>query len=112
MPSQPLERGSEHGADWTVLTWNVHGSAGPAVASLAAAIRAESPDIVVLQEVRSKQATALATELRMRYSWVVKHYPYTKLMWWRAEGMAIMTPHLLDAVGHTEISDEQPMRSW
>ena len=23
-----------------------------------------------------------------------------------------MTPHLLDAVGHTEISDGQPMRSW
>ena len=26
--------------------------------------------------------------------------------------MAIMTPHLLDAVGHTEVSDGQPMRSW
>jgi endonuclease/exonuclease/phosphatase family metal-dependent hydrolase len=26
--------------------------------------------------------------------------------------MAIMTPHLLDAVGLTEVSDDQPMRSW
>ena len=70
------------------------------------------PDIVALQELRKGQASALATALRMRYSWVLKHSPYTKLMWWRSEGMAIMTPHLLDAVGHTEVSDGQPMRSW
>lgn len=97
---------------WTVLTWNVHGSARPDVDALAAAIRTESPDIVVLQEIRSRQAIELATAMRMRFSWALKHYPYTKLMWWRAEGMAIMTPHLLDAVGHTEVSDAQPMRSW
>jgi endonuclease/exonuclease/phosphatase family metal-dependent hydrolase len=48
----------------------------------------------------------------MRYAWSLKHQPYTKLMWWRSEGMAIMTPHLLDAVGHTEVSEGQPMRSW
>jgi len=97
---------------WCVLTWNVHGSALPDIASLATAVRNESPDVVVLQEIRRRQADALATTLHMRYSWVVKHYPYTKLMWWRAEGMAIMTQHLLDAVGHTEVSDDQPMRSW
>ena len=99
------------GHSWTVLTWNVHGSALPSVDALATAIRDESPDIVVLQEIRSRQATELATELQMRYSWAPKHYPYTKAMWWRAEGAAIMTPHLLDAVGHTEITDDQPMRS-
>jgi len=97
---------------WCVLTWNVHGSALPDIASLAAAVRNESPDVVVLQEIRRRQADALATALQMKYSWVVKHYPYTKLMWRRAEGMAIMTLHLLDAVGHTEVSDDQPMRSW
>ena len=97
---------------WCVLTWNVHGSALPDIASLATAVRNESPDVVVLQEIRRRQADALATTLHMRYSWVVKHYPYTKLMWWRAEGMAIMTLHLLDAVGHTEVSDDRPMRSW
>jgi endonuclease/exonuclease/phosphatase family metal-dependent hydrolase len=95
-----------------VLTWNIHGSAGPDVESVAASIRAQAPDVVVLQEVRKRQAAALANALSMRYSWALKHEPYTKLMWWRSEGMAIMTPHLLDAVGHTEISDDQPMRSW
>ncbi len=97
---------------WTVLTWNVHGSARPDVDAVAAAIRSELPDIVVLQEIRKRQAATLANVLQMRYSWVLKHSPYTRLMWWRSEGMAIMTPHLLDAVGHTEVSDGQPMRSW
>ena len=104
--------GSPEASDWTVLTWNVHGSAAPDVAAIATAIRESSPDVVVLQEIRKRQATSLATMLPMRFTWALKHYPYTKAMWWRAEGMAIMTPHLLDAVGHTEISDEQPMRSW
>jgi endonuclease/exonuclease/phosphatase family metal-dependent hydrolase len=97
---------------WTVLTWNVHGSAGPDVDSIAMAIRVRTPDVVVIQEIRKRQAAALANALSMRYSWALKHRPYTTLMWWRSEGMAIMTPHLLDAVGHTEISDGQPMRSW
>jgi endonuclease/exonuclease/phosphatase family metal-dependent hydrolase len=111
MSSQrPEQNSTSH--RWTVLTWNVHGSAGPDVESIATSIRAQSPDVVVIQEIRKRQAAALADELSMRYSWVLKHEPYTKLMWWRSEGMAIMTPHLLDAVGHTEISDDQPMRSW
>jgi endonuclease/exonuclease/phosphatase family metal-dependent hydrolase len=97
---------------WTVLTWNVHGSQRPDVGAIAAAIRAEAPDVVAIQEIRKRQAAALATALQMRFSWSLKHEPYTKVMWWRSEGMAIMTPHLLDAVGHTEISDDQPMRSW
>jgi endonuclease/exonuclease/phosphatase family metal-dependent hydrolase len=99
-------------AAWAVLTWNVHGSAKPDVEALAAAIRSEAPDIVALQEIRKRQAAALAGLLKMRYAWSLKHEPYMKLMWWRSEGMAIMTPHLLDAVGHTEVSDAQPMRSW
>jgi endonuclease/exonuclease/phosphatase family metal-dependent hydrolase len=106
------ERSEPLAAPWTVLTWNVHGSAGPDVDALAAAIRTEKPDVVVAQEIRKRQAVHLARLLAMRYSWSLKHEPYTTAMWWRSEGMAIMTPHLLDAVGHTEVSDRQPMRSW
>jgi endonuclease/exonuclease/phosphatase family metal-dependent hydrolase len=102
----------DRGHRWAVLTWNVHGSDHPDIEAVAGAISAEQPDIVVLQEIRKRQATALATALQMRYSWVLKHSPYTALMWWRSEGMAILTPHLLDAVGHTEISEDQPKRSW
>jgi len=67
---------------------------------------------VVIQEIRKGQAGSLGAALRMTYSWDHKHNPYTRAMWWRAEGMAILTPHLLDAAGHREISDRQPMRSW
>lgn len=112
MTSDSTASGSPARARWTVLTWNLHGSAGPDLDAAAAAIIRESPDIVVLQEIRKRQAASLAGSMHMRYSWVLKHAPYTTLMWWRSEGMAIMTPHLLDAVGHTEISDRQPMRSW
>ena len=94
------------------MTWNLHGSAGPPIDRAAKAIRAAAPDIVAIQEIQQRQAVELATGLSMRYSWVVKHHPYTRLVPWRTEGMAIMTPHLLDAVGHTELSERQPMRSW
>ena len=97
---------------WTVLTWNVHGSARPDIEALATAIASETPDVVTVQEIRKQQAASLATTLQMRYAWSLKHAPYTRLMWWRSEGLAILTPHLLDAVGHTEVSDDQPIRSW
>ncbi len=112
MPSQHPDVTSAGATPWTVLTWNVHGSQRPDVEGIAAAVRAEAPDIVAIQEIRKRQAAALAELLQMRYTWSLKHEPYTKLMWWRSEGMAIMTPHLLDAVGHTEVSEGQPMRSW
>ncbi len=95
-----------------MLTWNVHGSERPDVEALAAAIRNEAPDVVVIQEIRHGQAGALAALLSMRYTWALKHFPYTRALWWCAEGMAIMTPHLLDAAGHTEVSDSQSTRNW
>lgn len=97
---------------WCVLTWNLHGSKGPDIEAVAAVIRTDAPDIVVIQEIRKRQAAALAGALTMRFTWALKHAPYTRAMWWSAEGMAILTPHLLDAAGHTEVSDDQPMRSW
>ncbi|HYN35136.1 MAG TPA: endonuclease/exonuclease/phosphatase family protein [Ilumatobacteraceae bacterium] len=102
----------EQTASWCIMTWNVHGSQRPDIGAVAAAIRAEAPDIVVIQEIRKGQAESLGEALSMRYSWALKHSPYTTAMRWRSEGMAILTPHLLDAAGHTEISDQQPMRSW
>jgi endonuclease/exonuclease/phosphatase family metal-dependent hydrolase len=95
-----------------VLTWNVHGSDRPDVEALAAAIRNEGPDVVVIQEIRNGQAEALAAMLSMRYTWALKHFPYTRAVWWCAEGMAIMTPHTLDAAGHTEVSDFRSKRNW
>jgi endonuclease/exonuclease/phosphatase family metal-dependent hydrolase len=97
---------------WCVLSWNVHGSTEPDVDALANAIRTQAPDVVALQEIRSHQADRLARALGTRYTWALKHAPYTRLMRRRAEGMAILTPHLLDAPGHTEVSGGESMRSW
>jgi endonuclease/exonuclease/phosphatase family metal-dependent hydrolase len=94
------------------MTWNVHGSARPDIAKLADAIRSEAPDVLVLQEIRKSQATSLATELNFRYSWARKHFPHTRLVWWRAEGLTIMSPHAVDVAGHTELSDGERSWSW
>jgi endonuclease/exonuclease/phosphatase family metal-dependent hydrolase len=103
---------SEGAAPWTVLTWNVHGSGRPDLDAVADRIAAESPDVVALQEIRRSQASALAHSLSMRYSWAFKHHPYTPAMWWLAEGMSIMSPHALDAAGHTELSEGRSSWSW
>lgn len=103
---------SEDPAPWSVMTWNLHGSAKPTIDAVAAAVAVEAPDIVVVQEIRKSQAAALARATSMRYTWALKHRPYTVLLWWRSEGMAIFTPHLLDASGHTEISGGHSKRTW
>ncbi|NND76270.1 MAG: hypothetical protein HKN44_14825 [Ilumatobacter sp.] len=90
---------------WTVMTWNLRGSAKPALDRVAATVRAEEPDVVVLQEVRRSQGVQLAQALAMRFTWALKHYPWTPLLRGAAEGMAILTPHALDAAGHSEISE-------
>lgn len=90
---------------WAVTTWNVHGSARPHFAAIAAAIALEAPDVVVLQEIRKQQSSELAQELGMRYTWALKHYPYSPLFRGAAEGLAIMTPHALHAAGHSEVSN-------
>jgi endonuclease/exonuclease/phosphatase family metal-dependent hydrolase len=62
------------------------------------------PDAVALQEVRRGQARRLAGRLGFHWYWVLKHYPYTPLLWWRAEGMAVLSPHELADRFHGEVS--------
>lgn len=97
---------------WTITTWNVLGRERPDLERVAAALQREAPDVIVLQEVRRGQASTLAATLGMRFTWARKHSPYGPLLPSRAEGLAVLTPHALDASGHTELSDDQPMRSW
>ena len=84
---------------WTVTTWNLHGSAGPPIASVAARLRSIASDVVVLQEVQRRQAASLAEALGMQHHWALKHYPWTPLLKSKAEGLAILTPHTLSATG-------------
>lgn len=94
---------------WRVLTWNLHGSADPDLSAIAERLGAAKVDVAALQEVRRSQARRLARLLGWRVVWRRKHYPYSPLVWWRAEGLAIASPHPVEhPVGHT-LSTGEPI---
>lgn len=74
------------------MTWNILGAKSPNLVAVGQIIAERSPDVVALQEVRRSQAKALAAELGWRVRWARKHYPWTPLLWWKAEGLAILSP--------------------
>jgi endonuclease/exonuclease/phosphatase family metal-dependent hydrolase len=80
---------------WRVMTWNVRGAARPDLAAVAAVIAEQRPDVIAMQEIRRGQASALAGLLQWQHVWTRKHSPFTPLVWWLAEGLAIMSPHPL-----------------
>ncbi len=97
------------GARWTVTTWNLQGSTGVDHAAVAAVLADAAPDVVAVQEIRRGDARRLALAMSdvassVHVSWARKHYPYTFLIWWRAEGMAILTRHTLERADSIEIS--------
>jgi endonuclease/exonuclease/phosphatase family metal-dependent hydrolase len=94
---------------WRVVTWNVLGAADPDLDVIAARLRDRSPDVVALQEVRRSQAKALAKLLGWDYVWARKHYPYSPLIWWRAEGLAIVSPYELVSPEHVTLSVGEPI---
>jgi len=89
---------------WRVMTWNILGAKDPDLGELAAVIREHEPDVLGVQEVRRGQARRLARRLGWRVVWTRKHYPYTPLLWWRAEGLAILSPWALSGRLRTTIS--------
>jgi endonuclease/exonuclease/phosphatase family metal-dependent hydrolase len=89
---------------WSVTSWNVRGSARPPIDGLADVIAAETPDVVAVQEVRSRQAHDLADALGMTVCWSCKHFPYTPLVYRKAEGMAILSAHRLDRADSAELT--------
>jgi len=97
---------------WTVTTWNLRGSAGPPIASVAARLRSLTSDVVVLQEVQRRQATSLAEALGMQHHWALKHYPWTPLLKAKAEGLAILTPHALSATGSASVTPQRSHWSY
>jgi endonuclease/exonuclease/phosphatase family metal-dependent hydrolase len=83
------------GDRWRVMTWNGRGAARPDLGRLAEIIDGHRPDVVAVQEIRRSQARSLATSLGWSHRWTRKHYPYSPLMWWLAEGLAVISPHVL-----------------
>lgn len=87
-----------------MLTWNLLGAANPNLHLVAEVIESYHPDAVALQEVRRHQAHHLSHRLGWRHAWTRKHYAYTPLLWRRAEGVAILSPHVLGQVTRGSIS--------
>lgn len=78
-------------ARWRLLTWNIHGSALPNLEQVAEVVEGYGPDVLLLQEVQRRQARRLAKRLGWRATWARKHHPYTPFVWWRTEGIAVLT---------------------
>ena len=91
-------------SEWRVVTWNILGAKDPDLAALATVLREREPDVVGLQEVRRNQIRRLAKRLGWHYAWARKHYPYSPLVWWRAEGIGIVSPWQVSARMRTTIS--------
>lgn len=94
---------------WRVLTWNLHGSADPDVAAIAERLRAARVDVAAVQEVRRSQARRLARLLGWQVAWRRKHYPYSPVVWWRAEGLAIVSPHTIAGPERDTLSTGEPI---
>ncbi len=97
---------------WSVTTWNVHGSESPPIDRLAVSIASQSPDAVAVQEIRQAQAKALAKALGMRVHWTQKHFPYSRLLYWKAEGLATLTPHRIGSTGDAELTLSESKSSY
>lgn len=87
-----------------MLTWNLHGAHHPNLEVVAEVLEGYGPDAVALQEVQRRQARRLAKRLSWQHRWARKHHPYSPLVWWRTEGIAVLSPWPLSHVVHTTIS--------
>ena len=86
------------------MTWNLHGSAHPDIELVAEVVEGYAPHVLALQEVRRRQARRLAKRLGWQRVWARKHHPYSPLVWWRTEGIAVLSPHPMSHVVRTTIS--------
>jgi endonuclease/exonuclease/phosphatase family metal-dependent hydrolase len=94
------------------MTWNIRGAARPDLHRIADVVRDLRPDVVAMQEVRHRQAGRLAAHLGWHHEWVFKHNAWTFLMWWRAEGLALLSPTPLSGVWRTCLTPDISRRSY
>jgi endonuclease/exonuclease/phosphatase family metal-dependent hydrolase len=95
-----------------LIAWNVHGSASPRLDAVVDLMESYEPDVVALQEVRHNQARRIAGLLRWRAPvWALKHNAYWPL-WWKAEGLAVLSRHDLAAHPPVVLTPEVSRRTF
>jgi endonuclease/exonuclease/phosphatase family metal-dependent hydrolase len=88
-----------------VVTWNIKGSAQPDLGRLAERLDDFGADVVALQEVRRRQADALA----QRVGWLTAHWSFKHLpLFSPPEGHAMLSPHRLIGVEAVTLSEGEP----
>jgi endonuclease/exonuclease/phosphatase family metal-dependent hydrolase len=93
----------------TVVTWHVHGSGRPDVDKIGEVLDGLGADVVVLQEVRRRQAGALA----QRSNWMTEHWSFKHLpLFSPAEGLAVLSPHRLVDARTVTLSEGEPFWSY
>ena len=107
--ARPARHGYGPAVATTLVSWNLKGSGNPDTSAIAAYLRSEGADVVVLQEVQWHQARRIARTLgARRWHWGFKHWP---LRTW-PEGMA-MIGVTVDARGATRtLSHGWKLWSW
>jgi endonuclease/exonuclease/phosphatase family metal-dependent hydrolase len=92
-----------------VVTWNIKGSAQPDLEQVAVQLDDFGADVVALQEVRRRQASALAQRLGwVTAHWSFKHLPFPS----PAEGHAVLSPHQLVGEETVTLSEGAPFWSY
>ena len=89
---------------WRVLTWNILGSHRPNLDVVAQVMIGYAPDVVAVQEIQRHQAKGLARRTGWRVAWARKHHPYSPLVWWRTEGLALLSPSVFGEMVSASIS--------
>ncbi len=101
--------------DLRIVTWNLQGSKGVDAATVGRLLLEMTAGgevrVVALQEVQRRHVRALARVWGAKdWRWARKHLPYGPLLWWRAEGLAVMANHDLDDHRVTVLTPG--IRSW
>ena len=100
------------GGQWTITTWNLQGAKSTDLDRVAHVLEQQTPDIVLVQEVRRAQASDLGRRLDLGHVWTLKHQSWAPLFPAAAEGAAILTRHRAGEASHAVVSDVTSRRSW
>jgi len=92
--------------EWTVATWLLAGGRDH-LASVVDALGGTHADAIALQSVRRDDAESIADVLDCRLRWDLSYYPASRLFAGSGVGLAVLTPHTIEAAA-AAVSNDHP----